>query len=112
MAHKYHAIAAEWRGVTYPSTAERDYAVFLDAMKVDGRIADWNRSSPVVLVPGLRKDRVTYIADFVVTRLDGTDYLVDVKGVQTPVFKVKRKLMRFLRPDIELLVVDAHGREV
>jgi hypothetical protein len=33
-----------------------------------------------------------YVADFLVTYKDGTEKVVDVKGFETPVFKIKRIL--------------------
>ncbi len=43
-----------------------------------------------------------YRADFRVTYHDGTVEVIDVKGVQTPVFKLKAKCMAYFYPDVKL----------
>lgn len=41
---------------------------------------------------GVKRRAITYVADFLVTYHDGREEVVDVKGVETDVFKIKRVL--------------------
>lgn len=47
----------------------------------------------------------TYVADFSFLEESGRSVALDVKGIETPVFKLKAKLFRALYPDWELRVV-------
>lgn len=48
---------------------------------------------------------ISYVADFKVTYKDGRVEIEDVKGVETEVFKIKRKLFEAAYPDLTLTVV-------
>lgn len=77
----------------------------LEALQRAGEISELNRQVPFVLMPsfaisdkttkqGFRTIReIRYIADFTYRLKDGTRIIEDVKGMQTEVFKIKRKLL-------------------
>lgn len=77
----------------------------LEALQRVGEISELNRQVPFVLMPsytiadkttrqGYRTVReIRYIADFTYRLKDGTRIIEDVKGMQTDVFKIKRKLL-------------------
>nr|DAO52256.1 MAG TPA: Endonuclease [Caudoviricetes sp.] len=77
----------------------------LEALQRAGEISELNRQVPFVLMPsytiadettrqGYRTVReIRYIADFTYRLKDGTRIIEDVKGMQTDVFKIKRKLL-------------------
>lgn len=77
----------------------------LEALQRAGEISELNRQVPFVLMPsytiadettrqGYRTVReIRYIADFTYRLKDGTRIIEDVKGIQTDVFKIKRKLL-------------------
>lgn len=109
---KYRARKTEYGGQTYDSAAEAQYAERLELRRLAGDIRWWTRAAPIVLVPGKRKDRITYKPDFWVVGADGSGWFVDVKGVVLPIFRIKLKLLRHVRPDIRLLIVDAGGKEM
>jgi hypothetical protein len=48
---------------------------------------------------------ITYAADFRVTYRDGHQEIIDVKGVETPQFKDKKKTFEFRYPGYNLIVV-------
>lgn len=112
---KYANRRTVYAGYRFDSRAEADYARLLDLRKAAGQIRDWDRGAKIVLVPGDRKHAISYWPDFDVTENDGTVTRVEVKGgrgVVTAVAKLKLKLLRHVRPDIRLLVVDADGQEM
>ena len=77
----------------------------LETLQRAGEISELNRQVPFVLMPsytiadettkqGFRTVReIRYIADFTYRLKDGTRIIEDVKGIQTEVFKIKRKLL-------------------
>ena len=77
----------------------------LEIMQRAGEISELNRQVPFTLMPsytisdettkqGFRTVReIRYIADFTYRLKDGTRIIEDVKGMQTEVFKIKRKLL-------------------
>ena len=77
----------------------------LEIMQRAGEISELNRQVPFVLMPsytiadetskqGFRTVReIRYIADFTYRLKNGKKIIEDVKGMQTDVFKLKRKLL-------------------
>lgn len=106
--HKYGAKKTEYDGQVYPSRAEAHYAAALDLSVAAGVLRSWCRPAPVVLLDAPRaRDRITYQPDFHCVTPDGSEYWVDVKGVLTPVFRLKQKLWKARFPDRDLRVVEA-----
>ena len=107
MRSKYGAIRTTYRGVTYASKAEAKYAEGLDLlMKARGKygVKAWSGQPRFPMVVNGHKI-CTYIADFLVTYGDGRQEVVDVKGMETSVFRLKKKLYAALYPDGPPLVV-------
>ena len=74
----------------------------LEIMQRAGEISELNKQVPFVVMPSYTiADETTnrtvreirYIADFTYRLKDGTRIIEDVKGIQTDVFKIKRKLL-------------------
>lgn len=108
---KYGNIPATYRGETYDSRAEVAYAQHLERLQAAGQIRSWRRGRVWTLVDGPRRaDRITYTPDFEVEGPDGALRCVDVKGVETDVFKLKARLWRAVYPGIPLEVVRAGRR--
>jgi hypothetical protein len=68
------------------------------------------------LIPSFKKQgktirRADYIADFLITYKDGSQVVIDIKGVATDVFKLKAKLFNFHYPDLELKVITKNKGE-
>lgn len=106
---KYGAKKTVVDGITFDSRKEaRRYGV-LKALEQDGEISDLQRQVPYELIPehrepdiigprgGHKKGKLIesackYVADFVYIR-NGEQVVEDVKGVRTPEYRIKRKLM-------------------
>lgn len=54
---------------------------------------------------------IKYIADFLVTYNDDSKVVIDVKGQETPDFKIKRKMYDLKFPDLPLKLVQLRGRK-
>lgn len=97
-------------GIKFDSKKEAEYYCQLKLLKQAGEIRDIGLQQKYTLQPGFEKNGVkyqpiTYIADFVITNNDGTTEVVDIKGVETQVFKIKKKLFEYMYPDLNLKVV-------
>jgi hypothetical protein len=103
--NKYRVSPADqrtWRGKTYASKAERDYATLLDD---ELRMGLWDE---IVEQPPIRLGPIDYVPDFALRK--GTTWRwADVKGVETAAFRLKVKLWREYGPG-ELLIVKKRGK--
>jgi len=78
-------------GITFDSKAEATRYSTLKVLESAGVVTQLRLQVPYELtVNGLKVCR--YIADFVYT-MDGKEVVEDVKGMRTPEYKLKRKLM-------------------
>lgn len=94
---KYGNVHTEYKGRMYHSAKEAEYAQFLDAMRrakhEKDRVVRVEPQVPYKLaVNGVLVCK--YYLDFKVTYADGRIEHVDVKGVKTDVYKLKKKLMK------------------
>lgn len=97
-------------GIQFDSIKEAEYYCKLKILKKAGEIKDFGLQPRFELQPAFEKNGVkyhpiTYVADFVIVNNDGTTDVVDVKGYETQVFKIKRKLFEYKYPDLNLKVV-------
>lgn len=92
---KYHNKKTEFQGIVYDSKREAIYAreLFLK-FKAGEIIKIENQVSFPVIVAG--KKICTYIADFRVHYPQGNIEVIDVKGMKTPVYRIKKKLVEAL----------------
>lgn len=88
---KYKAI----RTGGYASKREAQYAAELERLKSNGEISGWLEQVPVKLPGGIK-----YVCDFMLIMADGTVKLVEIKGMETPAWKLKLRLLAECRPEI------------
>lgn len=101
--NKYNAYKCEYKGVEYASRIEAQYALILDSKKKNKEIKDWERQIKIPLVVNGQKI-CTYICDFKVIHNDDSEEYIEVKGFETPSYKLKAKLLKALYPDIKYTV--------
>jgi len=90
---KYHAKKTVVDGIIFQSRKEAKRYQELKLMQRAGLISDLRRQVTFELIPKQQGERaVSYIADFVYSE-DGQTVVEDVKGVRTPVYRIKKKLM-------------------
>jgi hypothetical protein len=84
----------------YASRKEHRRALELRLMQQAGLISGLREQVPFELVPAQRdasgkllERACRYVADFVYTGNDGLTVVEDTKGVRTPAYRIKRKLM-------------------
>lgn len=116
--NKFNRVRTTYNSVTFDSLGEAELAHKLDLRKAAGEILDWKRPKPIVLVDASKaRERITMIPDFEVwpDPINPTySYMIDYKGsriTETASFRLKVRLLRAFRPDIELRVVYPDGSE-
>ena len=102
---KYHARKTEVDGIVFDSKKEAEYYCQLKFFLKAGYITQIERQVAYELQPAFRHEgraerAIKYLADFRVTYKDGHVEVVDVKGVRTEAYKLKRKLLLFKHPDM------------
>lgn len=103
---KYHNTKIELDGLIFDSKKEAKVYCDLQRMKQAGEIKDFTRQQSFELIPaqyetinGKKKcveKSVKYVADFVVAHNNGDTEVLDAKGMRTPIYIIKRKLMRYI----------------
>ena len=91
---KYHAKKTEVNGKTFDSKKEDKRYMELKAMEKVGSIQNLQLQVPFVLIEKSKYGRsIKYVADFVYYNKNGSKVVEDVKGVKTPVYKLKKRIM-------------------
>lgn len=104
---KYHNRKIEVGGETFDSQGEYNRWCELKMLERAGQITDLKRQVYFELIPAqyeidekgrrrLVERALGYVADYVYTE-DGKTVVEDYKGLQTDAFKIKKKLMLYLK---------------
>ncbi len=107
---KYRNEKVKIDGVAFDSKAEAKRYNELQLMIRAGKIADLKLQPTYELQPAFRDKHgkhqraITYRADFAYME-SGSVVVEDVKGMETEVFKIKAKLLRYRYPDIDFRLV-------
>ena len=97
-----------YNGRVYHSKAEAKYAFELDYQVKQGKILCWiPQPAFLILWPTSRKPICHVILDFEIRDLGGFPRYVEIKGWETPEWRLKKKLLFACYPDIKLEVIRA-----
>lgn len=102
--NKFSNKKTEYNGIYYDSIKEADYARELDLRVKAGELTHWERQVPIDLVVNGQKV-CTYKIDFVEYWTNGSIVYVEIKGFETPEWKLKWKLFDALEPELEKVVI-------
>lgn len=85
-------------GAVFDSRAEYRHWLYLQKLEAAGEIDHLRRQvtyelAPAVVLDGRKKPALRYVADFVYRDSRQRTVVADVKGVSTPVWRIKRHLM-------------------
>jgi hypothetical protein len=96
--NKYSAIKTEYKGGKYDSKKEAQYAMYLDSELRQKKIKAWEAHKRIDLYGKNGSKICSYIADFIITHNDDTIEILDTKckATETPVFKIKWKMLEDL----------------
>jgi hypothetical protein len=104
---KYHNTKVTINGHTFDSKLEAWRYVQLTQ---DITVEKIELQPKYILLPsfvknGKKHQAITYIADFLVTYKNGRVVIEDCKGIETEVFRIKRKLFEAKYPDLTIRCV-------
>lgn len=102
--HKYRAKPVTFDGIRFPSKFEGEYYLRLKKRLAAGQIRSFDRQPRFPLLVNDSKI-CEYRADFRVYELDGSITIIDTKGMKTPVYRLKRKLMEACYPQTPIVEV-------
>lgn len=98
--NKYGAKRCKYKGYTYDSRAEANYAMELDARLQAGEFKTWERQFRVEMWAhdshGDRRLKLSHKVDFRIHHHDGTFELVEVKGLETADYRMRRRWLEEL----------------
>ncbi|MCR0437706.1 DUF1064 domain-containing protein, partial [[Clostridium] innocuum] len=91
---KYGAVKTEVDGITFASKHEASRYLELRLLEQAGEITNLCLQVPFELIPKSKYGMpIRYIADFTYNDGNGQPIVEDAKGVKTPVYRLKRRLM-------------------
>ena len=107
--HKYNAQPTEIDGIRFDSKREAKRYQELQMLAAAGEIHALQLQPRFELQPSFKRNGKTvraihYVADFQYVE-NGRVIVEDTKGMETAVFKLKKKLFLFTYPDVELRIV-------
>jgi len=102
--NKYGAIKVQYDGYKFDSKLEAARYKQLKLMEKAGQLTNLELQ-PKFPCEVSGKKICTYISDFRYTLKNGKEVVEDVKGVETAVFKLKKKLVEALYPDVTIEIV-------
>ena len=91
--HKYSAVPTETDGIKFSSKKEARYYQQLKLRQQAGEVVMFLRQVPFHLPGGVK-----YVCDFVEFLASGEVAVIDVKGLKTPMYVAKSKMVEALYP--------------
>jgi hypothetical protein len=93
--HKFNAKPTTYDGIKFASKKEQKRYLELRVLESAGDILFFLRQTPMHLTGGVK-----YVCDFLIFWADDTVTFEDVKGMRTPMYKLKKKQVEALYPII------------
>lgn len=95
--HKFRAVRTEVDGVKFPSKLEARCYQQLKLKQAAGEVLFFLRQVPIHFISGIK-----YVLDFLVFNVDGSVLFLEAKGMSTPQWQLKRRLLAQEYPWIEV----------
>jgi hypothetical protein len=93
LRHKFRAKPTTIEDIKFPSKAEAKRYLELKALQNLGEVVFFLRQVPFHLTGGVK-----YVCDFLVFWKDESVTIEDVKGMKTPMYKTKKKMVEAVYP--------------
>ncbi len=112
MVNKYRNKKCSFGGHNFDSKKERDHYIYLLSEKQAGKIKDLELQPSYLLQDGFKDNQgkkhqpIQYIADFTYSK-DGITYVIDVKGMLTTDYRIKKKLFLYIWRNSNLIFEEA-----
>lgn len=108
---KYHNTKTEVDGIIFDSKKEAEYYLHLKEEEGKGNIKNLVLQPRFELIPSFDKNgrhfrKTVYVADFMYYDVHMMrDIVIDVKGVKTNVYKIKKKMFEYRYKDLYIVEV-------
>jgi hypothetical protein len=104
--HKqFWAIVGTKDPIYFRSSWEYYYAIFLEKLKQEGKIVDWKHEPKCFWFESIKRGVRSYLPDFCVLHLNGTEEWVETKGYFDSKSQTKMKRMAKYYPQIKIRLV-------
>lgn len=107
--NKYNARKTTVYGIAFDSKREADYYLELLARKQAGEIVRIDFQPSYTILAGFKDNTgknqkpITYTADFFVTYADGHSEVIEVKGVRTRDYLLRKKLFLYMMRETDIV---------
>ena len=93
--------------IYFRSSWEYYYAIFLEKLLQDKKIVSWKHEPKTFWFEGIKRGIRSYLPDFCVTHLNGTEEWCEVKGYFDSKSQTKMKRMAKYYPEVNIRLVDS-----
>lgn len=105
--NKYNNKKTVIDGIRFDSKEEAKYYELLKRKRAEGEIQNYELQPKYILQPSFKRDgktirAITYTPDFLVYHTDGTEEIIDIKGMETQQGLMRRKMFWHKYPDLKL----------
>lgn len=114
--NKYNAKKTVINNIKFDSKTEAEYYIYLKELQNKGIVNNIELQPSFILQNSFKKNGKTfraikYKADFKVTYSDSEIAIIDIKGMETDVFKIKRKIFEYSYPKLNLTIIKKKNGE-
>lgn len=93
--------------IYFRSSWEYYYAIFLEKLLQEKKIVSWKHEPKAFWFEGIKRGIRSYLPDFCVTHLNGTEEWCEVKGYFDSKSQTKMKRMAKYYPEVNIRLVDS-----
>jgi hypothetical protein len=104
--HKqFWAIVGDKEPIYFRSSWEFYYSLFLEKLRQERKILDWKHEPKCFWFEGIKRGVRSYLPDFCITHLNGSEEWSEVKGYLDSKSQTKMKRMAKYYPDVNIRLV-------
>jgi hypothetical protein len=104
--HKqFWAIVGDKQPIYFRSSWEFYYSLFLEKLRQENKILDWKHEPKCFWFEGIKRGVRSYLPDFCITHIDGSEEWSEVKGFLDSKSQTKMKRMAKYYPDVNIRLV-------
>ena len=104
---QFWAVVGDKQPIYFRSSWEYYYSIFLEKLKLEKKIIDWKHEPKTFWFEGIKRGVRSYLPDFCVTHLDGSEEWAEVKGFFDCKSRTKMKRMAKYHPNVKIRLVVA-----
>lgn len=102
---QFWAIVGDKEPIFFRSSWEYYYAIFLAKLKQEGKIKDFFHEPKCFWFEGIKRGVRSYLPDFCITHLNGSEEWVETKGLMDSKSATKMKRMAKYYPEVNIRLV-------